>query len=668
MLEAMASPEADPATPDDNVAAAAAEQAMAAADEAFGRFDVEAMVTHLSAAVRGFTAAGLRSRAAMASARLGDVYANAMGNPTAGRAWYARARRLLADEPPCVEQGWVAVAAMGCEVDDPDELLAAADLALDRARRFGDVNLEVKALADGGLALVQSGRVADGMARLDEAMALVCGPADDLDNAAKSACSFFTACYRTADYARADTWAGLLRRRGLIGTQAGPPMFLNSHCNSVQAALLRELGRWTEAEALLEQTIAEYRTVMPLPPFHAGAALADLRIRQGRLTEAESLLLGLDFAFEALLPLARLNLARGDHDLAGAIASRALRAIAGDRVRAIELLDVLVDVELARGDVGAASRRATELAARVEGVEGLDVPVLQARAAAARARVLVAAGQRDEAIALLQDAHDLTATSPLPWLRAAILVELVRLRDAAGDAAGARADARAATALLVSLDVVVPTDDAELLARVGVGPPPARVNVSAACTARLARDGRWWDVTWGATSARMPDTKGLRYLAELVRSPGVERHALDLVDRVEGVDAGGVDRRGLGDGGDVLDATARRAYRHRVESLRSEIEELLEAGALEQAEARQDELDQLVRELARAFGMGGRARTVGSAAERARLNVTRALRAATARLAEALPGAGEALDRRLRTGIYCAYEPNDDDIRWIVQS
>jgi hypothetical protein len=125
-----------------------AERALGLADEAFTRFDVDAVVAHLSAAVRAFTAADERCRAAMACARLGDVFANGLGNQTAARAWFARARRLVEDQPPCLEQGWVAVAAMGCDVDDPDQLLAAAELALDRARRFGDVNLETKALAD----------------------------------------------------------------------------------------------------------------------------------------------------------------------------------------------------------------------------------------------------------------------------------------------------------------------------------------------------------------------------------------------------------------------------------------------------------------------------------------------------------------------------------------
>ncbi|HEY6697000.1 MAG TPA: hypothetical protein VIZ67_02165, partial [Acidimicrobiales bacterium] len=87
------------------------------------------------------------------------------------------------------------------------------------------------------------------------------------------------------------------------------------------------------------------------------------------------------------------------------------------------------------------------------------------------------------------------------------------------------------------------------------------------------------------------------------------------------------------------------------------------------AEAKQTELDELVTQLARAFGLGGRERRAASAAERARLNVTRALRAAISRLADAMPGAGAVLDRRVRTGLYCAFEPNAaDEFRWIVQS
>jgi tetratricopeptide (TPR) repeat protein len=640
-----------------------AERALELADDAGARADVEALVTHLSAAVRSLTAAGDRRRAAMACARLGDALANGIGNLTAGRAWFARAARLVEDEAPCVEQGWVAVAAMGCDVGDPAELRARAELALDRARRFGDVNLETKALADSGLAHVQAGQVTEGMALLDEAMALACGPADDVDTACKSVCSFFTACYYAADFERAGSWADLLRQQGLLGAAPGGPVFLSNHCDSVQATLLCELGRWSEAEALLTRAMAEFEATMSAPSWHPAIALADLRIRQGRLADAEALLLGKDQAFEALLPTARLHLARGDHDLARAAAGRGLRALGHDHLRALELLTVLVDVELASGDVAAAETACAKLSDRTR---GLDVALLVARTAAARARVLAAAGQPGEAVACLEAAVDRLDPRRLPWLHTTLLLDLAGLRERADDRAGATVDATSAAATLATLDVVVTADHVALLHRLG----QRRPDDGATTTAELARDGRWWQASVGGTRVRLPDSKGLRYLAELVARPGVERHALDLVDRVEGVaPAGGPDRRALGDAGEVLDSRARTDYRRRIEQLRAEIDETLAAGGLDRAEALQAELDQLVAQLAQAFGLGGRGRRAASSAERARLNVTRALRAATAKLAEAVPGAGEALDRGVRTGLYCAYQPADgEDVRWIVQS
>jgi len=628
--------------------------------------EVDDAAAHLSAAVREFTASGDRRQAALACARLGDLFAHALGNLTAARSWFTRAIRVLEGEPPCIEQGWVSVAAMGCDVDDPAVLLARAELALDRARRFGDVNLETRALADAGLAHVQAGRLAEGMALLDEAMALACGPADNVEAAGKSVCSFLTACYFAADFDRAGSWADVLRRRGLIGTSAGAPIFLSGHCDSVHATALCELGRWGEAEAVLVGAIAAFETSMGMPSWNPAIALAELRLRQGRLAEAEMLLLGKDGHLQALLPAACLHLARGDHALARATAVRGLRAIGDDRLRAAELLAVLVDTELDAGDLHAAMSACDELVARAG---QLDVPGLQARVAAARARVLAATGEVAAAIATIETALDRLPATGVPLLRASMLLGLVRLHERAGNRAAATVEAGRAAAALAGLDVVLPAADIALLDRVGVAAPNAGAR-TAAHTATLRREDRGWVAACGTTRTRLRDTKGLRYLAELLRNPGVERHALDLVDRVEGVgaDEGAVGRRRLGDAGELLDARARSAYRHRIEALRSEIDDAFATGAEERAHALQGELDELVGQLATAFGLGGRARRAASAAERARVNVTRALRAATATLGEALPEAGTVLDRRLRTGLYCAYEPDDsDEVRWIVQ-
>ena len=641
-----------------------AERALVAADEAWGRGDVDGVVAHLSAAIRGFTAADDCCRAAMACVQLGQTMSSAMGNQTASRAWFQRAQRLVEDKPPCLEQGWAAIAAMGCDVDDPAVLLAAAELALDRARRFGDVNLETKALADAGLAHVQAGRVTEGMVMLDEAMALACGPAGETDAAARSVCSFYTACYFAADFERAGTWTQLLRRHGLVGSAPGRQLFLSSHCDSVQASLLVELGRWGEAEDVLTRAKAAFEASMPVPSWHPDIALADLRVRQGRLADAEALLVGKDQAVQALLPAARLHLARSDLDLARATARRGLRVIADDRLRAVELLTVIVDAELAASDVAAAAMAAEDLRARTG---TLPIPALQARAVAAVSRVQAARGDPAGATEALEAVVDTLDPQQLPWLRAVLLLELARLRSATGDAPGAALDARAAAAAVAVLDVVLRPEDVALLQRlipalVVTGQAPVKV-------AALSRDGKWWSVTCERVSFRLPDTKGLRYLADLLGRPGAERHALDLVDLVEGVPVDGVDRHRLGDAGEVLDARARTVYRHRIEALRDEINDALEAGALERAERLQDEHDALVVQLASAFGLGGRSRTAASAAERARLNVTRAVRSAITRITEALPEPGAVLDRRVRTGLYCAFEPaGDDPVRWIVQS
>jgi tetratricopeptide (TPR) repeat protein len=633
-------------------------------EKAMASFDVEGAIGHLSRAVRELTAAGDRRGAALAASRLGFVLSGLLGNKTAARPWFTRAFRLLEGEEPCVELGWVAVASMGCQVDDPRVLTERADLAVSIARTFGDIELEAKALADGGLARVHAGAVADGMAMLDEAMALSCGggAVDDLLRA-QSVCSFFTACWYAADLERFRAWTPVLRQHGLIGQPHN--IFLNSHCDSVQGTLLCHAGQWQAADDVLSRALATIQEQMPGGGLHPASALADLRILQGRLAEAEALLLGQDHLMEALLPTARLHLAQGDFDLACATAQRGLALLGDDRMRGPALLGVVAEAELGRGDVGRATEAADALERRVA---GLDRPAIVAEAGRVRARVLAASGRRDEAVAALRRALMALGQADGTLVQAWLHIELARQHIAAGDDAAAVVEARAAASIVTQLDVVLQADDAAVLRSLDVAVTTARPR--AGCrVATLSRDGGWWTIGCDETRLRLQHTKGLAYLAELVASPGIERHVIDLVDRVEGVATDGVDRRRLGDAGELLDERGRAAYRRRIEELRSEIDHDLGIEDDDAAMAKQGELDALVGELSRAFGMGGEARRASSVAERARLNVTRALRAAVVKIADALPDAGGVLDRRLRTGLFCAYEPHaDDDVLWSVQS
>jgi hypothetical protein len=163
-------------------------------------------------------------------------------------------------------------------------------------------------------------------------------------------------------------------------------------------------------------------------------------------------------------------------------------------------------------------------------------------------------------------------------------------------------------------------------------------------------------------TAHLRHSKGLAYLAELVARPGVERHVIDLVDVVEGTPAEpGLDRRRLGDAGELLDASAKAAYRRRLAELREDLDDAEALGNDEAAYRVQEEIDAVVAELARAVGLGGRDRRAAAASERARLNVTRALRTSIARITELAPELGRHLDRAVRTGLYCTYSPAPSD-------
>ncbi len=63
-----------------------------------------------------------------------------------------------------------------------------------------------------------------------------------------------------------------------------------------------------------------------------------------------------------------------------------------------------------------------------------------------------------------------------------------------------------------------------------------------------------------------------------------------------------------------------------------------------------------------ATGLRGRPRQLGSESERARINVTRAIRSAIWRIRDRAPAAGAHLDQAIRTGSRCSYAPARDRI------
>ena len=193
------------------------------------------------------------------------------------------------------------------------------------------------------------------------------------------------------------------------------------------------------------------------------------------------------------------------------------------------------------------------------------------------------------------------------------------------------------------------------------------------------REGEIWTVEWAGKSFRLKDAKGLRHIEHLLRYPGQEFHVLDMV--APGASAG--DRLGefqdddheeaqrsrtswldeaprtmaLGDSGEMLDAAAKAAYKRRLDELREEFQEAKKLGKTEGAAQIQEEIEALVKELKRAVGLGGRDRRAASASERARVNVTRAIKAAIERISANHAPLGHMLSKTISTGTFCCYVP-----------
>ena len=108
----------------------------------------------------------------------------------------------------------------------------------------------------------------------------------------------------------------------------------------------------------------------------------------------------------------------------------------------------------------------------------------------------------------------------------------------------------------------------------------------------------------------------------------------------------------------LLDETAKRAYRARISALQREVADAEGDGDLDRAADAQHELDTLLDELRRAVGLGGRDRSVPDDAERARVAVRKALTAALTRLSEHDPTFAGHLQRSVRTGLRCSYQPD----------
>jgi class 3 adenylate cyclase len=336
----------------------------------------------ISARERAFAAymeAGDPRRAAMVAIMLAkDQYFK--GASSIGTGWVNRAERLLADEPECIEQGYLerikgVIAHEGA--GDYENALEHGRRALELATRFGDRDLQAIGLHDQGRALVALGQVEEGMALIDEAtVAAVSGELAPLTTGVVY-CNTITACKELADYRRAGDWTEAAKRWCDRQAIAGFP----GMCRVYRASVMLTKGAWAEAEQEARRACDELGTFNLSYAAEAFYELGEVRHRTGDLEAAEEAFRQAhELGRDPQPGLALVRLAEGKLDGARSCIDGSLADESRDLYRA-RLLPAQARIAVAAGDGDTARQAMEELEeiARKYGSEALEAMALTTR-------------------------------------------------------------------------------------------------------------------------------------------------------------------------------------------------------------------------------------------------------------------------------------------------
>jgi hypothetical protein len=383
-----------------------------------------------------------------------------------------------------------------------------------------------------------------------------------------------------------------------------------------------------------------------------GAQLISIRWMQGRC--AELLPLVRELAESPTVPeqndavtaaIAALAAEAGELDTArSALASlrvRGLRALPSSSIWMVTLLAVC-EAAFALGDQEAA-REAYDLLAPFA-----DLPVMVSLAIAcygsAHRPLGLAAwtiGDLDLAIEHLEAAavFDLAlGNGPCHAIATALLADALAQRDRPGDRERATTLRRSAIEAGTRFGLHARVDEWR---RQETGDEEHPVS--------LRLDGRVWGVRLGDRVGVVPDSRGMRYLAQLVANVGRSIPAIELASGYALVDHDSHQP--------ILDSCSKRAYREQVAALQEEIDDADRCADIERSAWARLELDRLLEELAAVTGLAGATRSFGNDPERARVSVYKALKRAVATIVDADPDLGREIGNRLVTGAQCVFLP-----------
>jgi DNA-binding NarL/FixJ family response regulator len=420
-----------------------------------------------------------------ASAVLEEAYRRHLDAGVVGSGWVGRAQRLLRDQPEHTEHGYLLYLELEGALGggEADAVVATAGRVREIGRRHADPNLVAGGDLFEGRALVKQGRMAEGMALLDEAMLAVLSGELDPGWAGNIYCHLMAAFHELADVRRAAEWTEATSR-WVAGLP--PAVLFTGICRVHRSQVLERRGDWAEAEreaALVCRDLADLHV--------AGAAeghyqLGEIRRLRGDLAGAEAAYRHAhELGRDPQPGLALLRLAQGRTATASASIRAALTAVTHDRLGRARLCAAQVEIALADGDAETAGRACDELTrtASTYGSSGLEAAALQARGA-----VLLAGGRADAALPTLRAACRRWKELDAPYDAARVRLLLAGAYQALGDADAATRELDAAEVVYVRLGATL--DAGGIAARRGRGALPGGLTGREAEVLALVAAGR----------------------------------------------------------------------------------------------------------------------------------------------------------------------------------
>ena len=362
--------------------------------------------------------------------------------------WIGRARGAIDDgRRDCAARGYL-LAPDGLQAlmaGDAEKAYATFTEQREIGRRFADGELLILAGFGQGQALIAMGRIAEGIAVLDEVMVGVAGGEASAIVTGLVYCGVIAACMETFDPRRAKEWTAALDQ----WCESQPDLVpFRGQCLVHRAQIMQMHGAWVDALEELRHAFERFSEAGDPAVGDALYEQAEVHRLRGDFDAAEQAYRqATRFGRDVQPGLALLRLAQGQTDRASAGIRRALEE-AGGWSRRPRLLSAAVDIALESRDIAAARSAAAELA---ELAAEREVALLSALAEQASGAVLLAEGDARGALSAARRAWSLWQELDAPYqaARARVLVGLAC--RSLGDEDAARMELDAARLVLEGL-------------------------------------------------------------------------------------------------------------------------------------------------------------------------------------------------------------------------